>query len=390
MKTKILSKAILGAGLATAVLVAMGCARTPVRADSGAIDFERRAAELEKRETKLGERQAALQKLESQLGAREASLMKQQAELKEHMRSQQSVTTVTAKGETLLPPKAEPGQCFARVIIPPKYETKTERLMNREATERIEIIPAKYETVTERVLVEEASERLEVIPPTYGWVEERILVRPVSTKLVTTPPVYETVTERILVSPARTEWKKGTGPIQKIDKATGEILCLVEIPAVYKTVTKQVLKTPASTKTVEIPAVYKTVKKRVMKTPPQTRTIKIPAKFKTVNVTKLVEPAREKRIQIPGGYVNVTKHMRVTEEQVAWREILCETNITPGKIRELQAALKHAGFNPGPIDGVLGTNTMKAVNAYQRAKGLPVDQYLNVRTVKALGVKPGR
>ena len=29
---------------------------------------------------------------------------------------------------------------------------------------------------------------------------------------------------------------------------------------------------------------------------------------------------------------------------------------------------------------------MRAVNAYQRAKGLPVDRYLNVETVKSLGV----
>ena len=31
---------------------------------------------------------------------------------------------------------------------------------------------------------------------------------------------------------------------------------------------------------------------------------------------------------------------------------------------------------------------MRAVNEYQAAKGLPVDPYLNIATVKALGVEP--
>jgi peptidoglycan hydrolase-like protein with peptidoglycan-binding domain len=47
-----------------------------------------------------------------------------------------------------------------------------------------------------------------------------------------------------------------------------------------------------------------------------------------------------------------------------------------------------AGFDPGPIDGVIRTKTMRAVNEFQTSKGLPVDAYLNLPTVKALGVKP--
>jgi len=61
-----------------------------------------------------------------------------------------------------------------------------------------------------------------------------------------------------------------------------------------------------------------------------------------------------------------------------WREILCETNTTRDRVVEIQTALMKAGFNPGRIDGDLGPSTIKAVNAFQRAKGLPVDRYLNV------------
>ena len=37
-----------------------------------------------------------------------------------------------------------------------------------------------------------------------------------------------------------------------------------------------------------------------------------------------------------------------------------------------QRALLAAGYDPGPIDGVIREQTMRAVNAYQAAKGLPV------------------
>ena len=55
-------------------------------------------------------------------------------------------------------------------------------------------------------------------------------------------------------------------------------------------------------------------------------------------------------------------------------------------LQQIQRALKAAGPAPGPIDGLLTVQTMRAVNAYQREKGLPVDPYLNMETVKSLGM----
>ena len=69
-----------------------------------------------------------------------------------------------------------------------------------------------------------------------------------------------------------------------------------------------------------------------------------------------------------------------------WREILCDTNTTSERISEIQRAPRTAGFNPGSADGSIGPGTMRAVNAFQVSKGLPVDKYLNVDTVRALGV----
>lgn len=42
-----------------------------------------------------------------------------------------------------------------------------------------------------------------------------------------------------------------------------------------------------------------------------------------------------------------------------------------------QQALKAAGFDPGPIDGVIGAGTRKALKEWQKANNLPADGYLS-------------
>ncbi|HFD86768.1 MAG TPA: peptidoglycan-binding protein, partial [Gammaproteobacteria bacterium] len=276
-------------------------------------------------------------------------------------------------------PDAKPGECYAKVIFPAKYESRTEEVVVSEPSERIEVIPPKYEwvqdtvqvkdasfklvpvpatyekvterievkpattqwmlttpnkqvkiagaslvayakgaglpadsakpgqcyleyytpavyrTEKERVVSVEASEKISVTPAKYEWVEEKVMVKEPSTRVVTVPAVYGTVTEKVLVSPATTKWKKGRGSKERLDNATGEIMCLVEIPAKYKTVTRRVVKTPATTRTIEIPAEYKVVKKR-----------------------KLVTPAEEKREAIPAQYTEITKRVKVSDESVTW------------------------------------------------------------------------
>lgn len=184
------------------------------------------------------------------------------------------------------------------------------------------------------------------------------------------------------------EWKKGTGPIQKVDETTGEIMCLVKEPAVYKTVTKRVLKTPATTREVITPAKYKTVKRKVMTSPPETKTIEIPAEYNTVKVTKLVEPAKTVFRAIPAEYQTVDRKVMVSPGRLEWQQILCQTNMMPDRITEIQRALKNAGYDPGRMDGVIGSETMAAVNKYQADKKLLVSKYLTLETLESLGVSP--
>ncbi|MGB5716573.1 MAG: peptidoglycan-binding domain-containing protein [Gammaproteobacteria bacterium] len=329
--------------------------------------------------------QAAIAEKDKEIAALNSQVNQMKDSLTAEQRARLELETRGAEVE-MLPQNAKPGECYARAFVPPVYKTENVRILKSEASESIDVVPEKYQWVDEKVLVKEASERLELVPATYEMVTEKILVMPESTKIVTVPAKYRTETERVLDKPEHTIWKKGTGPITRVDDATGEIMCLVTVPATYNTISKKVLDTPAGTQEIKTPAKYKTVTKRVMKTPPSTRKVVIPAEYGSVRVRKLVETAKTNRTPIPATYGTVSKRELVTDGHMEWRPVLCKTNMTSDIIRRIQTALKKAGHYPGPIDGVIGQGTMAAVKSYQVSKGLATGG-ITLRTIESLGVK---
>src|SRR5262249_51131616 len=55
-------------------------------------------------------------------------------------------------------------------------------------------------------------------------------------------------------------------------------------------------------------------------------------------------------------------------------------------VKQIQKALKAAGFDPGAIDGQYGSMTAAAVKAYQLAKRLIPDGEVGPQTARSLGV----
>ena len=53
--------------------------------------------------------------------------------------------------------------------------------------------------------------------------------------------------------------------------------------------------------------------------------------------------------------------------------------------KELQQRLADLGFNPGPVDGVIGANTRAALRNWQKSKGFPADGYASADTLARLG-----
>jgi len=387
-------------------------------------------------------------------------------------------------------PDAQPGECYAKVVTPAKFETRTEEIVVQEGSQRIQTVAAAFESVDQRVMVREASRLLKPTPVTYAdefekvetrpaeanWVmsvgktshpaspgalegisasgvdidtvaenvcfreyytpaeyrtedrrvlkraggetievtpaefetaEERIVIKEASSRLVNVPAVYRTESESVLVEPARSVWKKGRGPLERIDDTTGEIMCLVEIPARYETVSRSVLESPSTTKTVDIPAVYKTgdatysgrevclvprpaefttIKKQVVSAAAAVAVTEREAQFETVKVQRLITPASEKRTEIPRRVKTVTRQVQVAPPTLVWRRVLCETNVTVDIVTNLQKALAREGFDPGVVDGVLGGATLTAVKSYQEDNDLDVGG-VTYETLKALKVQ---
>ena len=297
-------------------------------------------------------------------------------------------TSYAAASSNSIPPMpdARAGECFALIKIPEQFRSYQKEYELRAASERVETTPPRYEMVTEQYVVREAYERMEVVPASFKTVTEQVEVAPPSVRYQSTEPVYENVTEQVLEQPARTVWKRGTGPIQRIDNATGEIMCLVEEPAVYKTVTRRVLKTPAQVQEIPVPGQVGTVTRQVIDRPADVRRVVVPEQVGTRTVRKLVEQGGVRRVPIPAQMGSTTVRELVSPARLEWRAVLCQTNMTQDVIGRVQTALANNGFNPGPVNGRLGPETIAALNQYQRSRNLPIDGYLNMDTVRSLGV----
>ncbi len=323
---------------------------------------------------------------------------------------------------------ADVGTCYKEYFKPASYKNEKEQYIAKEGSQKIKVIPAKYEIVEEKVLIKEASKKLIPVPATYEYIEEKVLIEPEKTVwkkgsgliqkvdnttgeimcLVKIPAKYKTIKKRVVKTPATTKVVEipavyKTIKVKKLIKPAEVIK--EEIPPVYKTITK--IKKSEDAKfqwyrvgervpnlkytgnqicLVETPPRYKTIVKRVVKTPATVKEEVIPAVYKTIKVQTLLADAQEKKIQIPAKYKTITTREKVSNERLEWRRVLCQTNMDKATIKKIQRALKRAGFyQDGPIDGIVGSETLRAIEGFQIDQGLPRGG-ITYKTLEALGV----
>ena len=60
--------------------------------------------------------------------------------------------------------------------------------------------------------------------------------------------------------------------------------------------------------------------------------------------------------------------------------------MTSSEIRAIQSQLSRLGFDPGPVDGVMGPHTQSAIVAFKRSRGLRPRPYIGPLTMRALFV----
>ena len=99
----------------------------------------------------------------------------------------------------------------------------------------------------------------------------------------------------------------------------------------------------------------------------QLKQSKFQLNIKLVKVRKEVTPPSTNKTVIPAEYQTVTKRVKVTEERMEWRAVLCETNATTEFVTNIQRSLLNAGYNPGPIDGAIGSQTKAAIVSFPKS-----------------------
>ena len=204
-------------------------------------------------------------------------------------------------------------------------------------------IPEKYKTVKEEIVVQKETTKNEIIPAVYETVEKTITVKPASKKTITVPATYEFKEDKVLIEKEKTVWKKGTNPAQKLNGATGEIMCLVKIPAKYKTIKKKVVKTPATTKVVEIPAVTKTIKVKKLVSPAKVKTVTIPEVKKTIEKKVLDSKSEFSWIKVGE---NVDKGWNYTGHRICLIETPALTKNIVKTVLENNATTKEIDIEP--------------------------------------------
>ncbi|MBP8160992.1 MAG: hypothetical protein KAX83_02675, partial [Ottowia sp.] len=244
-----------------------------------------------------------------------------------------------------VPPQPLPNQCFANILYPARFETRTEQVLMAPATRREEVVPATYKTVTEQVLVQPETRRQVAVPPEIVSVTENVVVRPAGVRDEPVPPTFKTHTDQFVTREATQRVEVlppvyRTEPTRVVDVPEHTIQRVV--PAVFKEVEETVLVNPATTRTEAVPARYRTEVERVLVRPEvvqylpvrlpmrpvaeqrlraeaTTRVEALPPIMRTVVEPVEVRPATVRKAEVPAAYEIVTEQVKISEPYREWR-----------------------------------------------------------------------
>ncbi len=231
---------------------------------------------------------------------------------------------------------------------------------------RITPIPATYGTASPAPSFVE-----EVIPAEFITVEKQRLVSPATVEEVIVPAKYKTVTKQILKKEAGFEEIKVPAEFQTIDIKTRKGLALLEG---FEWSEYGIIQTVAASTdpiNIESPEIYS-----------NWATAGCPTGFKYDEESY----ACKRNLVVPAEYRTVTKRTIKNKGGFSeWREVLCPGKIS-NAIEQVQKALLKKGFDPGPIDNILGPKTRAALIQFQEDNNLPHGN-LDLKTMAALGIK---
>lgn len=325
-------------------------------------------------------------------------------------------------------PVSKSGQCFAKVKLSAKYTTRTKRVLIQKASaKRVLVRAPQYRWINKNVLVRKASYKTRTMPALYKTIAKRKVAKPAhytwkkgagnKTYRVKVPAVYKTINKRVQIRPAqaiRTYIPAVHKTIKQKQRISSAIYKTVKTPARYKTQNYRV-------KTSSARYVWKTAQCKTNATKEHLKQTKASAnKYQTAKLkgrpivrtspvkqykksgnnyqhylqnssldtdtgyykipnqkVKIKSKKKSKSKSIKSKKYNVTKILKSKKKTQAAKK----RSIVYG----IQKSLKQKGFDPGKLDGVMGSWTTAALRAFQSSNGLSVG-VLNKETFAALGM----
>lgn len=283
--------------------------------------------------------------------------------------------------------------CVRLSYIPAEFGARS--IMTTEPQIVEKVIAPRYVTIKKTVLVEPATVKEITVPAEYRDLETQVISQAAYTRQEVVPAEYKTVSRRV---------RKGMGSAEYIDP-TGTLF----LPSAYDEAGNVI---PGTFPSMVNPATGLSLPEATTRgilgegqpnsgtmsagnngslntgatpggLPDSYYTSGCPTDYrfdpldntckKTLNIPAVTETITKRRLSKAGGYSE-------------WQEVLCPENVSSATVRQIQLALRKAGYDPGPADNVMGERTKIALAKYQRDNGLPVGG-INVATARALGIQ---
>lgn len=283
--------------------------------------------------------------------------------------------------------------CVKLRYIPARYGERSIMKAGPRVEERT--VESRYITVKKMVKVQDAEVKEIEVPAEYRDVERRVIKNAAYVRQDVVPAEYETVTRQV---------RRGLADVDYID-ATGTLL----LPSVYQE--------PGTRSLESFPSVVNPATGYSLPDAPVTGRLGegrprsgmvaandsgslntgdtpggLPDNYYTAGCPSgfrfdPMDNTCKQTVEVPAVTQTITKQ-RITKKGgfSEWTEVLCPNKVTNYTIRQVQRALAEKGYNPGPVDNVMGAQTKSALTKFQRENNLPVGG-LNIATVRALGLQ---
>ena len=214
-----------------------------------------------------------------------------------------------------------------------------------------------------------------VKPPTYKEIIIKYIKEDGGVKCEPKPPKFKTVEKKIVVVPGHYEYKITQPPKYKVKEE------IVKLPPQTKWVTNNGIycKVPIQLNPIKL-------ERKVLVQPCKCEKVWIPPKTITVKVQVLEQNATCVKKYVPPKYGIAKEAFMVKGPQVIWDAVLCDVNLKPNEIKEIQKKLKELGYYKGPVNGKLDDTTLAAVIKFQVDHNLAAGN-ISIETLEALGLK---